>query len=77
MSEYPEIGGLISYGTNITEANRQVGILCRRNPQGREARRLAGCAVIEVRAGHQSPDCKNAGPYGPPRVFARADEVIE
>ena len=52
--------------------------LYRPHPQGREARRPAGRAVDQVRAGHQRcrpPGCSAS--TVPPTLLARADEVIE
>jgi hypothetical protein len=51
---FVEIGGLMSYGASLTDAYRQVVVYTARIPH--PARRPAGLAVVEVRAGHQSPD---------------------
>ena len=52
-AEFVTPGGLASYSTNRAEAYRPAGQLCRPDPQGREARRPAGRAVDQVRAGDQ------------------------
>ena len=57
-----EAGGLMSYGTNMTDSFRQVGVYTRPHPQGREARGLAGRAVVQIRVGHQRPDRQDARP---------------
>jgi ABC transporter substrate binding protein len=52
--------------------------LCRSRPQGRQARRPAGPAVVEVRTGHQPPDRKDAWPHytaAAPRHRRRGDRV--
>jgi len=60
--DYPEAGGLMSHGTNLTDAFRQAGV-CRSNPQGRKARGAACRAVIQVRDGHQPRDRQDARPH--------------
>ena len=74
---YAEVGGLMSYGANIADAWRQLGVYTAPHPQGRQARRLAGRAGVEVRAGHQPPDRQDARPHRAATLLATADEVIE
>src|SRR5262249_16062112 len=50
---YPEVGGLMSYGTDVLDAFRQVGVYTSRILKGGQAGRLAGSAVDQVRTGHQ------------------------
>jgi putative tryptophan/tyrosine transport system substrate-binding protein len=57
-------GGLMSYGAVIFDIYRQIGIICRSDSQGRKARRTAGGAADQVRAGHQPQDRKGAGHRG-------------
>src|SRR5262245_44407005 len=46
--EYSEAGGLMSYGSNLGDAHRQVGVYAGRISQGREACRSTGRAALEI-----------------------------
>ena len=59
---FAEIGGLMSYGAEHDGCVSPGWRLYRAHPQGHQARRPAGRAVVEVRAGHQSPDRPDAWP---------------
>ena len=72
-----EVGGLMSYGTDVSGHLSSGRRLCRPRPQGREARRPAGRAVDQVRAGHQPANGAMLGLEVPATLLARADEVIE
>ena len=71
-------GGLMSYGTSITDAYRQVGVYAGADSQRREAGRPAGHAAdqVRVRASTSRPPRRSASTV-PPTLLARADEVIE
>jgi ABC-type uncharacterized transport system substrate-binding protein len=53
-------GGLMSYGTNLSDAFRLVGLLHRPYSERRKACRPPRAAGDEVRAGHQLPNCQGA-----------------
>ena len=74
--EFSEIGGLMSYGTNIAEAYRQAGVYAGRILKG-AAGRPAGRAIDQVRTRHQSPDRPDTRPRVPQALLVAADEVIE
>jgi putative tryptophan/tyrosine transport system substrate-binding protein len=67
----------MSYGPNIVDAYRQVGIYNRSYPQERQARGLAGRAIEQVQAGHHAQTARMFGLTVPPSLLAIADEVIE
>ena len=52
--EFAEAGGLMSYGTSLTDAYRSVGIYVGRDSQGNQICRPSGPAIHKSRAGHQS-----------------------
>src|SRR5262249_14557336 len=63
-------GGLISYGPDPIDQNRQGGRVRRPHPQGREARRPAGAGTDQARTGDQSEDRQVARPR-PAELCAR------
>ncbi len=62
---YPEAGGLMSYGDKRFEFVAPERHLCRAHPQRRQARRPAGAAADQIRAGDQPQDRARARPRNP------------
>src|SRR5262249_21757853 len=54
--EFAVAGGLMSYGTSVRDAYRQMGVYCGSHSQGREAGRSTSATDHEGRADHQPQD---------------------
>ena len=66
--EFPVAGGLMSYGTDLADAYRQVGLYAGKNPQGHPARRFTSPTGGEDRDRRQSQDRQDTWHYLPDPV---------